>query len=312
MVKRFGEYLLSSPWVAALMALMFSVLPLFGWLSLTIVGLVTLRKGWRAGLWVTLWASMPSIVFGFFGMTQFWIFGILGGTLAVWGMACFLRYSASWTLLLEVSALFAVLLIAALHLLMPDLPAWWIAKYTELLNQVTQGVSSGQAAAPQFDPQVWADFTSVLQQPDLLAKVARVSTGFSLSFLLLSKWMIVGLARWWQAALFNPQGLRVELYFVRIGYTALLGFALTVLAMLVLGWLPAWDIFPIFMLLYLLAGLSLLHALLARTPMAILGLSLLYLLMIFLPFYVIGIVAMLACGDTLIDFRGRIIQPKRP
>ncbi len=112
------------------------------------------------------------------------------------------------------------------------------------------------------------------------------------------------LARWWQAVIFNPGGLKKELYQIRLSY---LSVALFVAAagLSWLGNLVSMDIMPILYAGFGAAGFSLLHNLLARLPTGRLWLTVVYIGFIIVFPRSIEIIAMFAVLDVLLNFRER-------
>lgn len=298
MFVRFGHYVLKGRRQAASMALLFAVFPLMGWLSMMIVGLVTLREGAKEGAWVLLWASLPVVVLGFLHYPALLIYSALAGSLYVWGMAWLLRYSSSWTLVIEFSALVAVVVIFVLHGLVPDLGGWWQGKYQHVLSQMTEDGISSQGSL------VWDNFIATLKDKQAIEKLAMISTGSILAFVMFSKLVLLSLSRWWQALLFNPKGLRPELCQVRLGYVALVGLLICCIGV----WMslsPVVDILPVIFVTFAMAGLSVIHFWVGRAKRGLMTVVTFYLLFMLLPTLVIGLLFLLAIADSLFDLRKR-------
>ena len=65
MLHRFASYVMRGRRQAVIVGLLFTILPLFGWVSNVIVSLVTLRKGAKEGAIVLLWIILPAVVVAF-------------------------------------------------------------------------------------------------------------------------------------------------------------------------------------------------------------------------------------------------------
>ncbi len=302
MFVRFGHYVLKSQRLGASMALLFAILPLMGWLSMMIVGLVTLRKGPKEGAWVLLWASLPVVVLAFLNYPTILIGSVLAGSVYVWAMAWVLRYCSSWTFVLEFSALAAVIVVLLLHGLLPDLPGWWEMKYQSILTQFTQDMSA-DALTPQGEA-LLGNVTELLKDSKAIENIAMIATGSVLAFVMFSKLVLLGLARWWQALLFNPKGLRPELCDVRLGYVAL-GAALIGFIGAWLSFRPAIDVIPIIFATFIIAGLSLIHCWVGKSRRGLTTVVLFYLLLVLFPAFMMGLLFLLAIGDSLFDLRKR-------
>lgn len=305
MLTKFGHYLLKSRLNAGMWALFFGFMPLLGWVSSVIVGFVTLRQGPREGLWVLFWASVPEVVAAILGYPEALIFGFLAGGVYIWCMAIVLRNTVSWTYVLEATVLIALTGVLVTHLVVPDVVNWWAGQYHELLNDTEQGLSTLAKLTGLTDPEDLQNFVQVMQQGNLIKYISMMTTGLVSAFILLANVINLVLARWWQAILFNPKGLRQELYGIRLGYLAIIGFLITV-GLIFSGVNLAWDLMPVFVAVFLVAGLSLLHYIAAQITGGIIFLGVFYLLTIILPPYFLAFIVITAVIDSLLNIRNRL------
>ena len=297
----YAKRIVSNPWPAGMLAIVFSAIPLFGWVGLVLIGLMTLCRGPRLGFWVAVCAAVPAIIAGIYDKPDVMLANAVGACFYTWLSAVVLWYARSWTLVLEATLVFALVGILTVHLLVPDIPIWWVGKYQELLSQF-------QARLAQVDELNSGDLTQVidmLSQPVLLDKLARMTTGVTFSLILLFNLVNLFLARWWQIVAFDGNSsLSTELTAIRMGYVALAVFFLTIAG----AWFDfalTWDMLPILVTLFLCAGLSLLHFYAAGVKNGALGLVIFYALMITLPAYMISITLILAVLDTIFNLRQR-------
>ncbi|MBB72374.1 MAG: hypothetical protein CMF50_08245 [Legionellales bacterium] len=300
-LSRFGNYVLASRARAIISVLVFGFLPLLGWVSSVILALVTLRKGALEGLWVLVWVLIPTSIFQFaLGYTHLAWFSFLGGPVFIWAMALVLRRFASWTMVLELTALYGLLIVLGVHLLVPDIAGWWAHYYESALS----GISQTAASSSSGDAQTAQNVAGMLEQPDIVAFITKLATGTVAIMTLLFSLVNLALGRFWQALLFNPRGLRPELTNVRLGYIA--SGVLLVLGALAYGQFPlAWDLLPIMIGVFVAASLSVLHALLGKTKLALAWLILVYVLLVVLSPYSVLAIILVGIVDSFVNLRER-------
>jgi len=300
LLKRFAQFVLKGRLQAAGLALLFAFLPFLGWVSNVIIALVTLRNGARDGLFVLVWAMLPYIVVGFLANWIPFFNSVLLGGLLIWGLALILRHYGSWALTLEFSALIAACVIAVIHLFVPSLNVFW-----------AQYLSSGfHKLATSFDLAV--------KEADLRQAImtfAHYATGFQAVIVLFGNYFVLMIARYMQALLFHPDGLRHELINIRMDrIMALTCMVCVVLA--VFGLAVFQDILPVLALSFGLAGVSLVHGYMDKHNQinhlrTLLCLMAFYLFLIasaifFPPLLLLVLLA--AWADSFFDFRCRLIM----
>jgi hypothetical protein len=211
---------------------------LFAWVGAAIVALVTLRKGFREGFWLLLWSSLPALL-----LTR--VTGdssallLLLGTVA---LAMVLRGSVNLAVTALASA--GVAIATGLGLLVFGEP---------LLDELARLFAEFFAALEQQASQGGA--TSLgLQPPTRLQLAGMMGTANgALSFLCLA------LARYWQAALYNPGGFGVEFRALRFAPLVVWMMAIVALGLASMG--LAYRSWGASMLVPLtIAGFALLHA----------------------------------------------------
>jgi len=290
-IQRFGNYVLSGRKQAAMMALIWTLVPFMGWLGTVIMVLVTLRKGAFEGFLVLLWAALPSVVFALLGYKVQFVYGVLCGSLVSWLLAIVLCQTRSWVTLLQAGALLGMIAVVAIHGVMPDINGYWY----NLLN--TYYTDAKTALTLQLTA---ADLKTII------VILARLATGVQAVILLFIALINILIARWWQSTLYNPGGLSRELQQIRLGISADLMLVAIVVAVF-MGFTMAWDLLPLILTLFLVAGLSLFHSLAQKTKAAWAVLLGFYgLLILFFPY--IGVLTIvLAVADTFVNFRSRLM-----
>lgn len=249
MLRKFGNYLLSSDTRASSIALILATLPFFGiptgFLALVILGLVTLVKGPRSGLVVLAWVILPPLCQLYLHQWAFIDAITLMRCVLVLVLAAVFRARTSWRLVLEVEVLVGLLMVLGFHIFIGDLRAWW----TTLLNtyfdkiELNQQLGLAQAQFQQF-----------------VEQVIPYATGFVVMGALIGVFVLVILARWWQKSLsfsdiaFAPEfaAIRISLADTGVIGVAMLAWLLTKNALLL-------DCMPVLLFPTMIVGLSILH-----------------------------------------------------
>lgn len=268
------------------MALLFTFIPFLGWVSDAIVSLVTLRKGAKEGALILLWVLLPAVILALNGYSQLWLYDILGGSLLTYGLAVLLRHTRSWTALLEMGALVGIISVFIIHAMVPAVSTAWLHQLTVFLGMMEKQLS-------------WNSTPEQLKS--LALELSKVATGIQVSLLLVTDLFSVFFGRWWQALLYNPQGLKQELYNIRLGLVATFLLLVLVLGSMA-GLAPAIDSLPIAVLPFILAGISLVQCLFNTHKIAKKWLIVFYGLLIILP-YLMALLVLLAAVDAWLDLR---------
>ncbi|MES2142710.1 MAG: hypothetical protein V4471_07520 [Pseudomonadota bacterium] len=288
-LHRCTSYVMRGRQQAVIAGLLFTIVPLLGWVSNVIISLVTLRKGAKEGAIVLLWIILPVVVIAGLGNPWIALYNIVGGSLFGYLLALVLRQTQSWQKVLEIGLLLGLLAVLLVHLVVPDVSALWIKQlghYALLIKE-------------QFK------FTV---NTDQLQFFTRFATGFQVAFLWLGVLINLVLARGLQSMLYNPGQLRPELEVIRLSKWAAL--ALLVIAVASFQKIGlAQDALPVVILAFLLAGLSVLHAVIRLKNGFFKGWFLVFysLLIIFFP-YVAVLLVVIALADTVLDFRHRVLR----
>lgn len=243
----FSRYLLKGRREAILLALLFTMIPFFHWVSVVIVAFIVLQKGLYEGLMVLMWSSLPYVVLAGLGYWQPLIDSILLGSLCVFGLAALLRRLTSLKWTIQIAALFFVGAIFLLHTFFPHLSAWWA---DELLQ-------TGQLLAKQ------ATFLKInTDQIKALATLfSEYATGVQAMMILLFAFINLLIARYLQLLLVSPVIFRLEWLSLKLDYFMSILF----MVFAVIAFLPypyahfLKDALPVFVLIFSVAGISLIH-----------------------------------------------------
>lgn len=300
-LRRFTSYILQSRLHAVLVAFVTAIAPIIGSISIVIAALVTLRKGSRDGAVVviaaTLGAVLQYVVYpasNESGMAAAVILVLIASNVLTWLLAVVLRRYSYWNLTLEVAALVGIAAVIVIHLIYPNVQDWWQTQLTAYLSKATSAMDA-----------VKPDAQTNAAQIELVGLMKQYATGLVIASIIFNALLQLLIARWWQAVMFNPGELRKELHQVRLSYAAgaslLLGFALSYGHVEI-----AMDVMPILLMTFFIAGLSLLHYLVARLDIGWALLILIYMAVIWLFPVSIVIVSFIALMDTTVNIRQRI------
>jgi hypothetical protein len=273
---------MSGRYRALLVAVASSGSLLFAWIGAAIVALVTLRKGVGEGGWLLLWAMLPALILTRITGDSSALALLLGTAL----LALLLRLTVSLSLAALGSAGVAVLTGVGLLFFAQGLLDELARVFEEFFRALeTQAQQSG-------------DTELALRPPTRLQLAGMMGTANgALSFLCLS------LARYWQAALYNPGGFGAEFRALRLPPGL-------VLALAVAGFGLAWSDFSYrswgaaLMLPLTVAGFALLHARVRLKGQGSLWLSTLYLLWLVFDAAKLALIG-LVIADAVLDFRAR-------
>jgi hypothetical protein len=281
-MKGLASFAMTGRYRALVLAIASSGSLLFAWVGAAVVALVTLRKGGKDGFWLLLWASLPALVITRITGDSSVLVLLLGTAL----LAQALRASASLVLAALLSSVVAVLtglgLLAFGQVLLTELSELFVQFFAALERQTLEAGGESLGLTPPTLGQ--------------LAGMMGTANGL-LSFLCLA------LARYWQAALYNPGGFGSEFRDLRLPPPIVWGLALMALATASLG--LAYRSWGAAMLLPLtVAGFALLHARAHYRGQGSFWISGVYIAWVVFDAAKLGLVA-LVLADALMNFRGR-------
>lgn len=274
-MRALASFIMRGRMQATLVVVISAVLPLLFWLSAAAGSLVLLRRGFRDATSV--------IVGGLLAGLAVWVMGdpitflVIAGALA---LAAMLRAEHPWSRVLLASAVFAVAFSLVLDLALAQTFDMLAKAFAEAMPKIEgEPVLSGE-----------------LIRPVLVASTAVTVQLFSVLALML--------ARYWQAALYNPGGFGREFRELKLPKQTM--------AVLVAVMVVAPFIGPQFIilasassLLLVLAGIALMHGLVAQGRLAGFWLVGMYVTLPLIMQLIYPLLVVLAIVDSLIDFRGR-------
>ncbi len=279
--------------VASTLALLSLKLPPVSIVSSAAISLVTLRKGAYEGLLVLLISGAAAAVLGNYLLGNF-LFA-LGYSLVlwfpVWSISIVLREGRNLNLSLDMAVLLGGIIVAGFYLYLDNPAAMWNA----LINQMVEPVLS-------------VSDVPVDKIKQSIALVSRYMTGViaagSVSGLMLG----LLLARWWQAALFNPGGFRKE--FAMLNTRPPLAIASLVILATALsdtGKIAeiAGNISILLFVLYAFIGTAVVHVLISVARAKRFLLPLFYLVIFIIPHALLP-VALIGLADAWLNLRNKV------
>lgn len=294
-MKSLGKYLLVDNMRAAMVALGCSLLAFIlpiGFVTILILGLVTLQKGYKAGLAVLAFVFLPAIAllitrhFVFF----YWFDLLLIQCGLMFIFALILRYTALWQWVLEAAAVIGIFAVGMVHLIFPHVRQIWI----ELIKNYLQANNS-LSITFHLD----ADHSAAFIQ-----NLAAIATGGCAFFVLFGMIVLMILARWWQTTLFSPGRLQFEFNGIRISRVSA---SLLIIVSIALIWQSSWlvDIYPMLLFPFMVGGLSILHQLVMHRRKMVLVVAMVYIALLLLTFFTVISLAIVGFIDSFYDFRKR-------
>lgn len=277
--------------VAAGFAVVSLIFPLLGLLSGAAVGLITLRSGPAAGLLLTVATTVLVSAIALLTGTPLLlptIVSIIVLLLLVWLACSILRYTRSLPQSITAVSIAGMLFVAVFHLSVGDPAVWWQSHFDEFFAQATESMMMDQQVVFKQNLETWSE----------------IMTGFVTMAFLLNVIFSLFVARAWQAMLYNPGGFQQEFHGLQFGKkVAIFALVVATLALIpenIIGYISK-DLLMLVMMIYVLQGVAIVHALVALKGLHWAWLIGLYLLV----FLMSQLVAITGYIDTWLDFRKR-------
>lgn len=280
-MRGLAEFIMRGRWQALAVVVLGAGSLLFGWLSAAAVALVTLRKGVADGAWLVFWALLPAVLAA-------WMSGDIGSVVLLVGtfaLAVVLRLTVSLALAVLASVALGAVGGSALMLLSGEFLEQLVVIFSDLIGNVETNLAANGEA-------ITLDRPTSGQVAGILAAGNAVTAVLSLL-----------LARYWQAALYNPGGFKAEFHKLRlpVAATLVLG-GVAVVFWLQAPWISGWAMVWAVPLMF--AGFALVHAWVAATHRGNGSLAMFYVMWLFFD-PVKGLLMGLVMADALLDFRRR-------
>lgn len=280
--------------VAAALALVSLAFPPVSIVSSASVALVTLRRGGKEGLYVLLCACLAAAVMSVFLKIGYQFALLYGAVLwvPIWLISIVLREGRHLGVAIEIAVLLGVVAVLGFYLYQPQPAQVWVEVLSVMMQPMLDAKPDVSAEQIKHSAQVFAHF--------MTGAIAAGSV-FGLLFGLV-------LARWWQAALFNPGGFRGEFLALK-GHAkvAMATVLLIVVAALSTGILAeiCWNLLLVLFVLYTFIGTAVLHASFAVMKGSRLMVPVLYLTLVLIP-HMMALIAICGLLDNWLDLRKKI------
>lgn len=285
-MKQLAEFIMRGRPQAMAVASLATFSLFLAWVGAAAVALLLLRSGLNATLGAILAALLPAALWASAGDI-----GPLTGLFVVVCLAVVLRYSGQWSTLLLASPLVMGVWVATVLHLAPE----YVLQLQSLAEQLFANIK----------PQLIAAASSVVER-ERIAAIAAPSgqqlLGLFAVLQLLMALLSLLVARWWQAALYNPGGFQQEFHSLRLTR----GQMLTLLAgLLLLSQSDGYALWSwLFVVPVVIAGLALVHGMAARLALSWQGLLVFYLFLVGVS-AALPLLMMMAIIDSGLDFRAR-------
>lgn len=287
-IQKQGTHLLANKRYAMLCALLLAIAPFTAWLSLFVVALVVLTKGWREG---TLFLMPVATLHFALSLVSFTVSGAIVNTLLTflpcYLAACTLYLTTSWRAVASVFFLQVLLVVVLLQIFLPE---FIMAQYMYIQASIREAQPDGVLLGIMRDS---SGFKQIIAANYLLG-IQTVTVVFSATLSLM-------LARSVQAQLYYPGGFKKEALAFRgnkIEFFLLVAIFVAAMQYSIV----AINILPILMFYSVLAGLSLCANALARKKTR----GVFFLLvtpLVLLPFIAAPVYIIVGALDSLFNFR---------
>ena len=280
--------------VAAALALLSLAFPPASIVSSASVALVTLRRGAKEGLYVLVCACLAAAVLSIF-LKIGYQFALLYGLvlwIPVWLISVVLREGRNLGVAIEMAVLLGVVAVVGFYLYQSQPAQIWGGVLAAMIQPMLEARPDVPVEDIKQSAQAFAHF--------MTGAIAAGSV-YGLLFGLF-------LARWWQAALYNPGGFRAE-------FLAMKGHAKLAMATIVLVAVAAlssgilaeisWNMVLVLFVLYTFIGTAVLHANFAAMKGSRFMVPFLYLTLVLIP-HVMVIIAIVGLTDNWLNLRNKI------
>lgn len=275
-MRGLAEYVMHSRSRAIIVVLLSGFVPMVYCLSAAVVGLINLRKDAREGLMILLWSMIPAVFY--------WVVGDSTPVMLMPGVALLaqvLKKTESWSRVVMAGTIVALFI---------QLSLVWQTTYVTQLTAIIEEALALQRSQGKVLPYSAEQLVALL-----LSFYGAYHFATIISCLVL--------ARWWQAALYNPGGFKQEFQALRLEP----GFAILLTGLMIAGladmepldaWISIMSIPP------MLAGLALMHYVTSHKKLSSSWLVIGYLLV----FFFMPALALVGLADSVLNVRKRIAE----
>ena len=278
--------------VIAVMSLMALMLPPVSYLASGIVALCTLRAGPKEGITVLFIATAVFASVAMLLMAQPLLAGIflISNWLPVYGISSILGYTRSLSMSLLVTTGIGVLLVVGAYIVLPSPAEWWLQMMEPMVKmlEAQPGWKLGQAETQLF-----------------VTTLSSVMTGLLVAGLFANIVLGLLLGRAWQAMLYNPMSFAEEFQQLRLGKVpAIVMMVTTATALLAGSSVPLLqDCLPILIVLFVVQGLAVTHAIVRLQQRHKAWLIVMYVLLLIMTSQMAVLLALIGVLEQWFNFR---------
>ncbi len=280
--------------VASTLALLSLPFPPVSIVSSAAVALVTLRRGGREGLYVLICACLAAAVLStlLLGGYQFALMYGLVLWVPVWLISIVLREGKQLAVAIQIAVLLGVAGVLAFYVFQPEPAKIWRGALEVMIQPMLEANPDVSAEMVKQSAETFSHF---------MTGIIAAGTVYGLLFGLF-------LARWWQAALYNPGGFRAEFLALK-GHVhlAIITVGVAAAALLSSGLIAelCWNVLIVLFVLYTFIGTAVLHCSFASMKGGRFMVPFLYATLLIIP-HVMAAVALCGLTDTWLDLRNKL------
>ena len=278
--------------IIATMSLLALMLPPVSYLASGIIALCTLRAGPKEGITVLLIATSVFALAAMLLMNQPLLAGVflMSNWLPVYGISLMLGYTRSLSMSLLVTTGIGILLVVGTYIVLPSPAEWWLQMMMPMVEMLE--------AQPGWK-------LSQTETQSFVSALSRVMTGLLVAGLFANIVLGLLLGRAWQAELYSPESFAKEFQQLRLGKVAATVMAVTtVTALLVSSSVPLLqDFIPILIVLFVVQGLAVTHAIVRLQQRHKAWLIVMYILLLIMTSQMAVLLALIGVLEQWFNFR---------
>ena len=296
MLRGLVVFTMQGRWQSAIvivaMSLIALILPPVSYLASGIVALCTLRTGPKEGMTVLLIATFVFASAAMLLMAQPLLAGIflISNWLPVYGISLILGYTRSLSMSLLVTTGIGVLLVIGAYMLLPNPAEWWLQMMEPMVAmlEAQPGWKLGQAETQSF-----------------ITTLSSVMTGLLVAGLFVNIVLGLLLGRAWQAMLYSPMNFAEEFQQLGLGKVPAIVMMLTTVTVLLAGTsVPLLqDCLPILIVLFVIQGLAVTHAIVRLQQRHMAWLIVMYVLLLVMTSQMAVLLALIGVLEQWFNFR---------
>ena len=278
--------------IIATMSLLALMLPPVSYLASGIIALCTLRAGPKEGITVLLIATSVFALAAMLLMNQPLLAGVflMLNWLPVYGISLMLGYTRSLSMSLLVTTGIGILLVVGIYIVLPSPAEWWLQMMMPMVEMLE--------AQPGWK-------LSQTETQSFVSALSRVMTGLLVAGLFANIVLGLLLGRAWQAELYSPGSFAKEFQQLRLGKVAATVMAVTtVTALLASSSVPLLqDCIPILIVLFVVQGLAVTHAIVRLQQRHKAWLIVMYILLLIMTSQMAVLLALIGVLEQWFNFR---------